>query len=111
MLQVSTSDLGEVKTPEPKTTDKVRTVYPRIKSTKDAPVTHVMDQGMMFDFEGVAISQLYRLAVKQLVIDVQAEFRKAKVADQDEATNWEKKGSAFPTMTTAERGDGSIRSR
>ncbi len=90
MLQVIKADLGDTITPEPKTVDKIRTVYPRIKATADSAVTHVMDQGMSFDFEGVAISQLYRLAVKQLVIDVQAEFRKAKMAEQDDASNWEK---------------------
>lgn len=90
MLQIKKADLGDTVTPEPKTVDKIRTVYPRIKATAEAAVTHVMNEGMSFDFEGVAISQLYRLAVKQLVIDVQAEFRKAKQAEQDDATRWEK---------------------
>lgn len=90
MLQISKADLADTKTPEPMTIDKVRTVYPRIKATHDAAVTHVMDNGMSFDFEGVGVPQLYRLAVKQLVIDVQAIFRKATTAEQDEAANWEK---------------------
>ncbi len=90
MLQVSKADLADTKTPEPVTIDKIRTVYPRIKADAESPVTHVMDNGMLFDFEGVGIPQLYRLAVKQLVIDVQAIFRKATVAEQNTAGNWEK---------------------
>tara|TARA_Y100000310_G_scaffold282662_1_gene304048 strand:+ start:719 stop:1336 length:618 start_codon:yes stop_codon:yes gene_type:complete len=90
MQQLSKIDLAEAKTPEPKTVEKIRTVYPRIKSSKDAVVTHLMDNGMSFDFEGVGIPQLYRLAVKQLVIDVQNIFRKATTAEQDDAANWEK---------------------
>lgn len=90
MLIVAKADLEEVKTGEPKTVEKTRMVFPRIKATTDSPVTHVMNEGVTFDFEGIAVSQLYRLATKQLVIDMQSKFRKATDAEQNNGELWER---------------------
>lgn len=90
MLQVPKDELADVKTSEPTTVDKTRTVYPRMKANEDSPVTHVMDKGVTFDFDGIGVPQLYRLACRQLVIQLQATFRKASVAEQNEAAKWER---------------------